>query len=76
MIIQAPEEEAVKTHLREERGLLPRMAKGVNVPGHTGAPVAAKRVLQETQAKSHLVDDGSVVSCRLIVHHPAAVGKL
>lgn len=63
-------------HLCKQRGLLPRVTEGVNVPGHTGAPIFAKRVFQEAQPKCHLVYDGSVVGGCLIVHHPATVGKL
>lgn len=64
------------TYLCKQRGLLPRVTEGVNVPGHTGAPIFAKRVFQEAQPKRHLVYDGSVVGGCLIVHHPATVGKL
>lgn len=63
-------------YLRKQGGLLPRVAKGVDVPGHTGAPVVAKRVLKEAEAQSHLVYDGSVVRGRLVIHHPATVSKL
>lgn len=69
-------QERLVKHLRKQRGLLPRMAEGVNVPGHTGAPVVAKCVLQEAQPKCHLVYDGSVVGSRLVIHHPATIGKL
>lgn len=63
-------------HLREQGGLLPRMPEGVNVPGHTGAPVVAKRIFQEAQSECHLVYDCSIVGGCLIVHNPATVGKL
>lgn len=63
-------------YLCKHGGMFAGVAKGVNVPGDTGATARPKRLIEEPQAHGHLVDDSAVVGGGLITHTPAAVHKL
>lgn len=63
-------------YLRKHGGMLPGVAKRVDVPGDTGAAARSKRLIEEPEAHRHLVDDGAVVGGGLVTHAPAAIHKL
>lgn len=52
------------------------MSERVDVPGHSGAAALTERVIQETQAESHLIYHSTVVRSGFIAHTPSAIYKL
>ena len=47
VVVQSPEEEAVKSHLGEQVGLLPRVAEGIDLPGDARPAALSERLVQE-----------------------------
>lgn len=66
----------IATYLCKHGGVFTGMAKGVDVPRNTRSAARPKRLIEEPQANSHLVDHSTVVSCGFVTHAPATIYKL
>lgn len=63
-------------YLCKDRGVFSGMSERVDVPGYSGTATLTERVVQKTQAQTHLIYHSTVVRSGFIAHTPSAIYEL
>lgn len=67
---------SLEDYLGKHGGVFAGMTEGIDVPRNTRSATRPKRLIEEAQAQSHLVDHGTVVSRGFVTHAPTAIYEL
>lgn len=74
LVVNTGKEPGIEPHLRKDRSLCWRMAKGINMPADCRGD--SKSIQQKLMAYGHLINNIFVVSGSFIIHTPPTIYEL